>query len=530
MLRALQRLLCLRDVRRRRPHLWRPSPETLEDRTVPAGNVLADQVGTTLTLVGDALGNSVQLLPGSQPGEILVQGVGTTVNGAAGQTFTGVENLFAHLLDGDDTLRANGVSISAASFSQIFVDGNAGDDRIEFIDSTFHAVSSVDVLIYGDRVFGTFASGTSGNDTIRLTGTSITSQALVSVKIYGETNDGGVVTGGNDTILLADSVLSAGGGFFHAVVLEVYGDVNTSVGGRSSTIGGGNDSITVRGTTISAATGPFVFGNQATVTLVGDFNSANAFNPDTFAADNAISTIGGGNDSISIENSTVSVSGETFGTSQTVLTVVGDRNFASGVPGGSAVATIGGGNDSITVADSAIAATGGQFGNGVFAEIRGEDIQVGGPEGPGTVSTIGGGADAITVRNGTVTAAGPSSDIAALTIWGEFLTVFGGVSVIGSGDDVVKVQSVQLLTDSATDFGVLTVEGGPGDDRVTINDSSARFFTVHLGDGDDELKFNANAVGEEASLDGGPGHDRLWASDNLGLLIWFDFEDEHVTP
>jgi hypothetical protein len=529
MLRALQRLLRHREVLRRGPRLWRPLAEALEDRSVPAGNVLADQVGTTLTLVGDELDNSIRIVPGSQPGEIVVKGAGTTVNGVGEQTFTGVASLFAHLLDGDDSLRVKDLTPSTA-FGQVFIDGNAGDDRIEFIDSTIQAVDFVDVQIYGERVFENFASGTSGNDVIRFTGTTITSQAFVSVKIYGETNDGGVVIGGNDTITITDSVISASGGFFHAVVLEVYGDVNTSLGGRSSTIGGGNDTITIRDTTVSAASGVFSSGNQATVTLVGDFNSANAFNPDTFAADNAISTIGGGNDSISVKDSTVSVSGETFGTSQTALMIVGDRNFASGMPGGSAIATIGGGNDSITIADSAVSGTGGQFGNGVFTEIRGEDIQVVGPEGPGTTSVIGGGGDSITVRNSTFTANGPSSDGAALTIWGEFLNVFGGLSAIGSGDDVVKVQGVQLLADSATDFNALTIDTGSGNDRVSIAESSARFFTVHLGDGDDDLKFNENAVGEEASLDGGPGHDRLRAHDNLGLLVWFAFEDENVTP
>src|SRR4051812_26821319 len=78
--------------------------EALEDRCVPAGNVLADQVGAALTLVGDDLANAVRVLPGARPGEVVVVGDGTTVNGAARQTFTGVEDLFVLLQGGDDAL------------------------------------------------------------------------------------------------------------------------------------------------------------------------------------------------------------------------------------------------------------------------------------------------------------------------------------------------------------------------------------------------------------------------------------------
>jgi hypothetical protein len=120
--------------------------ERLEDRVTPAGNVLASQAGTTLTLTGDELDNSVLLLPGGAPNEIVVQGVGTTVNGSSDpQTFTGLENVIANMNGGNDQLTADGIVISGGLVNnQFIVDGGAGDDRIELLNSTIHSCGAVD--------------------------------------------------------------------------------------------------------------------------------------------------------------------------------------------------------------------------------------------------------------------------------------------------------------------------------------------------------------------------------------------------
>lgn len=512
----------------RRPRSPRPRwrLDRLEDRAVPAGNVLADLVGTTLTLVGDDSDNSVRLLPGGQPNEVVVRGVGTTVNGAAEQVFAGVESLVAHLLGGDDALVADGVTISSPAFSQVFVDGNAGDDRIELVGTAVHAAQAVDVQVYGERVSEGFASGTSGNDTIRILGSSLTAGAFVSVRLVGETNDGGVVTGGNDEITVADSAVVASDGFFHGVAVEIYGEINTTLGGRTGTIGGGNDRITVRDTDFvasSEATG-FSFQNTAAVTIVGDANDVQAFDPETSAGADAAGSIGGGNDRIDVTNAVVAVRGGNFGTSQATLTVVGDRNFVSGFPGATATAGIGGGNDEITIAGSAVSASGAPS-NGAVVEVRGEDVQVLAPVGGGTTSTVGGGNDRIGVTDVAVTADGPSADLAALVVRGEQVVAFGpGVSSVGGGNDVVTVRAVGVAGSAADDFAAVDVDTGSGNDRLEIADSAARFFTVKLGDGADRLTFRGNAIGSEASLDGGPGFDRLTARDNTGLVVSFGFE------
>jgi hypothetical protein len=518
-----------RSARRRPAHRWRLETERLEDRSVPAGNVLAEQVGNTLTLIGDDLNNQIRLIPGSQPNEVVVQGDSTTVNGSADpQVFTGVENLFAHMLKGNDSLQLIGVNISSPGFSQVFVDGNAGSDRIELIDTTIHAVGSVDLQIYGDRVFGEFDSGATGNDTIRILNSSLTANAFVSVRLVGETNNGGVVTGGNDEITIADSNLIAEGGFFHQVSIEIYGEINTSLGGQTSTIGGGNDKISITGTTIVASSELFNFSfqNIISVTIVGDFNDVHAIVPETFTGEDAAGSIGGGNDSIDVTDTSMSVRGVNFGTSQTGMTIIGDRNFVSGfLADDTTSATIGGGNDSINVIDSSLSTTGGPS-NGSFVEIRGEDIQVAGPDGASTTSTIGGGSDRINVMNTPIFARGEFASGAALVIFGDFVNAFlSGVSIIGAGNDRVNVHNLQLPDSTPNDFFAIIVDAGIGDDRVEITNSSARFFIVHLGEGDDTLTFNSNQIGEEASLDGGAGFDRLTALGNTGLLIQFGFED-----
>jgi len=385
---------------------------------VPAGNVQVEPFGTTLTLIGDDLSNQIRLLPGSQPNEIVVQGDDTTINGSAdSQVFNGVESLFGHLLNGDDSLRLIGVNISSETFSQIFVDGNAGDDRIELVDTSIHAAGAVDLQIYGERVFQGFASGTSGNDIIRIQGSSLTANAFVSVRLVGETNDGGVVTGGNDEITIADSNIIASEGFVHSVTVEIFGDINTSTGGQTSIIGSGNDRITLCNTTILASSELFNFSSQNTISvnIVRDFNNVNAFNPNTFEGDDASASVGAGNDTIAVTNTTLNVRGVNFGTSQTSLTIVGDRNYVSGFPNDTSSATIGGGNDSITISDSSVSTTGAPS-NGSLVEIRGEDIQVAGPDGASTTSTVGGGNDSIDVENTPISAAGEFAGIGALVV------------------------------------------------------------------------------------------------------------------
>src|SRR5262249_55987209 len=139
-------------------------------------------------------------------------------------------------------------------------------------------------------------------------GTSLTGDFFASVQIFGETNAGGVVTGGNDTITVADSTIAAGGDFFGFAVVEIVGDQNRATAGETSTIGGGNDKISVTNSTISTG-GATLFGSIVSVGIIGDMNDALGFDPVTFAPGDASATIGGGNDTIDVKGTSFTASG-----------------------------------------------------------------------------------------------------------------------------------------------------------------------------------------------------------------------------
>src|SRR5262249_15132076 len=176
--------------------------------------------------------------------------------------------------------------------------------------------------------------------------------------------------------------------------------------------------------------------NTITVTIVGDSNSASSFDPATSTGADAAATIGSGNDSIAVTNTSMTVSGGNFGPGVPNVMIVGDHNLLSRVlPAKHAPPTIGGGTDSITVADCTASTTGAPS-NQTAVEIRGEEIQAVGPVGASTTSTIGGGNDTIGVTNVPIVADGPFADLAALVVRSEYVVqVFGsGASTVGGGN------------------------------------------------------------------------------------------------
>jgi hypothetical protein len=326
---------------------------------------------------------------------------------------------------------------------------------------------------------------------------------------------------GDDTIVVEDTVIRAAGDFSFTITnLNIFGSYSAAHDGTSS-IGTGNDKITLSGATISAANG---FQNIATASIIGDHNEAFAFGA------NAAGTIGVGNDAISVKDSQVTASSDD-GNNTARLEIVGDRNFVGANPGLSAAGTIGAGNDKIAIVNTTVAATGGGFGNLALMELIGDWVQAGGvPEG---VSTIGGGSDTITVNDSTLNVDGAFQNLAGLFIEGERLTVFGATSVIGAGHDDIRLHNVQLLgTPREFEFRSIFVNfGNPGvgDDRLDVIDCVFSHLIADMGDGDDTVKLLGNTILGEASLVGGLGFDALDAHDNTGLLFWFEFEDVNVT-
>ena len=530
--------------------------DELEDRAVPAGNVLAVQSGTFLALIGDDLGNEVMVRSGHAPDEVIVHGMDRTlVNGSnRDAVFVGVQQLVAVMRGGDDWFKATDLTLGAAVLGQLTVDGGGGDDRIELRNTEVHATHETSVQIFGERLFPGDPPST-GNDTIELTNTTIASAvgALngTPVLVYGEENFGGEVTGGNDRISITGTEIRATGGLFETMTfLGVYGEFN-QVFGPAGRIGQGNDSISVTNTTISAEGGEFR--DSSFLEIYGDSNSVFGFDGgdgtagvggnDAIAVTNTtVSSVGGlftassaltvygdytqvgnaslavgGNDAIAVTNTTVSATAGVFDDFSSVE-IIGDYTTVSSFSEGAATVT-GGGNDTITVDNAAVTAAGGTASNSAYLTIYG-DISLAFGEVPGAARVELAGNDAIEVKNSRVAAAGAGEDYAAVEVFGEFGFNDSGLPLVAEGDDRVVLRHVRVSGDLAE----VLIDTADGGDTLDVQNSSFHQFLASLGDGDDVAKFLANEF-VEAHLDGGPGFDVLLEHGNVGLLTHSNFED-----
>jgi len=159
------------------------------DTARAAGNVKGAVIGAgVLELTGDNLGNQFHLSP-SGPTDVLVEGnTGTTINGAAMQTFANVRSLRIETGNGDDVIEIEDVVLTAqpgvvSGFLNITSGGGA--DKIDVDDVVVTGISNI-------------RSGT-GNDTIILStsdfrrrlkivtadGNDIVNTDLVSVGVAG---------------------------------------------------------------------------------------------------------------------------------------------------------------------------------------------------------------------------------------------------------------------------------------------------------------------------------------------------------
>src|SRR5262245_61665314 len=81
--------------------------ESLEDRTLMAGNVTAAVVNGTLQITGDKSANVIQIQQGTGNGIRLV-GIGTTINGSSlAVNFAGASNIDLDMLAGNDSVTAS---------------------------------------------------------------------------------------------------------------------------------------------------------------------------------------------------------------------------------------------------------------------------------------------------------------------------------------------------------------------------------------------------------------------------------------
>jgi hypothetical protein len=531
-----------------------PMLEGLENRRLLSGDVIVQQVGDRLEIVGDNYGNQIKVYSNG-PNQVCVQGENyTTVNGGSGACcFYGIDEIKAKMNGGNDTFRAVGLCLSSDPDDpdELYVDGGAGDDCIELVISTIESDGDVSVKLYGE-VWNQLPllGSTSGNDTIRVSYTNIKANgqgltmpnpdfepteptssptvpvgALAVLEIYGEDVYAGTITGGNDTISLTNSVISATdpigdatsgvlirgdqtgsdtrpllgiarvdeGNDFISVCdtriladgrvgqasLGIIGDFNVVAAG-SGTVGEGNDCISVTGTTL-CGTGDA--DARATSSIDGEINQAVG----------GTAGVGSGNDSIAVENTDFSATSP--GDNECSLVAAGERNVGLG-------ARVGVGNDTISLDCLEMTAACGTS-NIVTVRIFGESNDLG---------ETGSGDDCISVTNSNFTSDG-GSETAALEIFGD--------SADTAGCDQVVVRNVKL---EAHTLNLVDIDTGGGDDILKVEYSCFGDLSATLGSGNDDVWFNNNTF-VQAHLDGGLGHDRLFKSNNHSILTHSNFEE-----
>jgi Ca2+-binding RTX toxin-like protein len=195
------------------------SLESLENRALLAGNVLASVTDGNLLISGDASANNIRIVQTAE-GTFEITGVRTKINGTNSATLTGVTgDVTVQLGNGNDAVSIGADTDADVSLAgNLTVDGGAGNDSIK---------------IKGLNVDGDVAvSGGAGNDSIAAAGLDVTGALDI---------DAGT---GNDTAKLSDAIaasaaIALGEGNDSIVLADVDADIDLDAGA-------GNDKVSIR--------------------------------------------------------------------------------------------------------------------------------------------------------------------------------------------------------------------------------------------------------------------------------------------
>lgn len=160
-----------------------PSIETLEDRTVPAGNVAAGVIGGSLIVIGDAQANDIKI-QASFGAVAITAGGATTVNGAKSimlYGFKGHANI--DMGGGNDFLTVGPLNVPGILKIQM----GAGDDALSVVSSNVGKGALIDggdgndsIMVGGSIIKGNSTVSTgAGNDTANVLGSAFGRASLV---------------------------------------------------------------------------------------------------------------------------------------------------------------------------------------------------------------------------------------------------------------------------------------------------------------------------------------------------------------
>jgi hypothetical protein len=117
------------------------------------------------------------------------------------------------------------------------------------------------------------------------------------------------------------------------------------------------------------------------------------------------------------------------------------------------------------------------------------------------------------------------------------LDTFQGLNLLGgAGNDTFSFAAAQPpIQNDFVSAGALTINGGAGDDSMTLNNVSAYVFNISGGDGADQISATYMTVGFSATIAGGAGNDVV-SIDGLRtggtraqMIIGLGLGDDHLT-
>ena len=492
--------------------------ESLESRCVLAGNVVASLSGTTLTLTGDDLANSFNVIRSGS--NVVVSGLSGTSIVLKGQTAGASSRTFA---------------VSDFNKLSISIVGKGGDDVVT-LGSTSAANPldmkslSIDLGVGADRVFIDDTRLVLGGSAKITLGTS-SQLERDQLSVYGLYVDGNltVATGGGNDFFNIDSDTSVRGklsvdlgtgdddGWIDS---GAYGSIDVRTGdGNDSFYTGLDTNHTVHVTATGAVSYDFGNGNDRVTFGILDFNST--FSVKTGAGDDQVTfkgwqvargaatlDLGEGNNTLTAD------SGVSYG--QLTLKAGSGNDTIGGTFGtlgtGKVLVQLGGGNDTFLMTRG-IASVGGSV-----------DIQLG--EGNNRCEIHG-----YDITGGFKLTAGSGNDVFIMNDW--FLKALGAAEIsLGNGTNQVDLDHLQVGKNftykggtgydrvDLAEFlvgGNVLISTGAGDDVVTALTEGlvAGTFDLQLGEGYNSVAIQTLFAYTAFKYSGGNGIDRLYVYDWL---------------
>ena len=499
--------------------------EALESRIAPAGVITVAIKSGALIVTGDAMDNSMAVIP-LGGGTYLLQGTnGTTITSPTGMPITTLSNLplgglQVDLGAGNDSFEATGLQVGGATV----LNGGEGNDTLVLRNHTnFGAVT---------------INGGAGNDSVQLTGNYITFRSKLTVTDTEGTNtfDADATNTALGSVQITGSPLADdinfGAAFLRAGAVSINmgdgpGKINVSgtvitlgstfsatFGANASgtaevLFGGGTVSVAAGFTVAFGATGPadtsisrVVFGGDYSARIGGTLKVTGGLGQTALHMGSRDLSVGGavtfqpaGNDNLfGIEAETAKLSGDIKflgGAGQDRFQVdagyyTASRKSIFSMGAGENSAEIEAGNIMMTAGvqytggagvDSLVLDGYGRYGaiNGTFGSGGGQmvvqGIRVEAASVISNAATLAGenfesrvsGFDTV-VKGGVSFVGGAGTNLAKLTAFGGSLSVAGDVIVTGgAGDDFVQVSALELRAKS------LKVDSGAGHAEVIVD-------------------------------------------------------------